>query len=111
MDYSPPGSSVLGILQARILEMGAIPFSRGSSNPEIKLEPPALQVDSLPGGLEGRGQTAVYWGYPRLFVQIWGRGSGRGPEGIRTGCSLTWSPRGKQLYLFLFIYFLIFTLI
>ena len=36
MDYSPPGSSVLGILQARILEMGAIPFSRGSSNPEIK---------------------------------------------------------------------------
>ena len=111
MDYSPPGSSVLGILQARILEMGAIPFSRGSSNPEIKLEPPALQVDSLPGGLEGRGQTVAYWGYPRLFVQIWGRGSGRGPKGIRTGCSLTWSPREKQLYLCLFIYFLIFNLI
>ena len=30
-DYSPPGSSVLGILQARILEWVAIPFSRGSS--------------------------------------------------------------------------------
>ena len=43
-------------------------------HPEIKLEPPALQVDSLPGGLEGRGQTVAYWGYPRLFVQIWGRG-------------------------------------
>ena len=28
MDYSPPGSSVLGILQARILEWVAIPFSR-----------------------------------------------------------------------------------
>ena len=30
------GSSVLGILQARILEWVAIPFSRGSSNPGIK---------------------------------------------------------------------------
>ena len=27
---SPPGSSVHGILQARILEWAAIPFSRGS---------------------------------------------------------------------------------
>ena len=31
MSYSPPDSSVLGILQARILEWVAIPFSRGSS--------------------------------------------------------------------------------
>ena len=31
MDCSPPGSSVLGILQARILEWLAIPFSWGSS--------------------------------------------------------------------------------
>ena len=30
-DYSLPGSSVPGILQARILEWVAIPFSRGSS--------------------------------------------------------------------------------
>ena len=33
MDCSPPGSSVHGILQARILESVAIPFSRGSSQP------------------------------------------------------------------------------
>ena len=33
MDYSPPGSSVHGILQARVLEWGAISFSRGSSRP------------------------------------------------------------------------------
>ena len=32
-DYSPPGSSVHRILQARILEWVAIPFSRGSSHP------------------------------------------------------------------------------
>ena len=31
MDCSPPGSSVHGIFQARILEWIAIPFSRGSS--------------------------------------------------------------------------------
>ena len=33
MDCSPPGSSVLGILQARILEWVAISFSRNSSRP------------------------------------------------------------------------------
>ena len=33
MDYSPPGSSVRGILQARILEWMAIPSSRGPSQP------------------------------------------------------------------------------
>ena len=33
MDYSPPGSSVHGIFQARILEWVAISFSRGSSRP------------------------------------------------------------------------------
>ena len=31
--YSPPGSSVHGIFQARILEWVAIPFARGSSRP------------------------------------------------------------------------------
>ena len=33
MDCSPPGSSVHGIFQARILEWVDIPFSRGSSQP------------------------------------------------------------------------------
>ena len=33
MDFSPPGSSVLGIFQMRILEWIAISFSRGSSQP------------------------------------------------------------------------------
>ena len=33
MDCSPPGSSVLGILQARILEWVAMPSSSGSSRP------------------------------------------------------------------------------
>ena len=33
MDYSPPGSSVHGVLQARILKWIAIPFFRKSSRP------------------------------------------------------------------------------
>ena len=33
MDCSPPGSSVHGIFQARILKWVAISFSRGSSQP------------------------------------------------------------------------------
>ena len=33
LDWSPPGSSVQGILQARTLEQVATPFSRGSSQP------------------------------------------------------------------------------
>ena len=34
MDCSPPGSSVHGILQARILDWVAIPLSKGSSQPK-----------------------------------------------------------------------------
>ena len=51
MDRSPPGSSVLVILQARILEWVAVPPPGDLPDPEIKpLSPvsPALQVDSLP---------------------------------------------------------------
>ena len=50
MDCNLPGSFVHGILQARILEWVAIPFSRGSSHPGIEpRSPPVLQADSLPG--------------------------------------------------------------
>ena len=40
---SPPGSSIHGTLQARILEWVAIPFSRGSSSREIEPESPELR--------------------------------------------------------------------
>ena len=42
-DHSPPGSSVPGILQARILQWVAMPSSRRTSKPRS----PALQADSL----------------------------------------------------------------
>ena len=41
-DGSPPGSSVHGISQARMLEGVAISSSRGSSDPGIELVFPAL---------------------------------------------------------------------
>ena len=47
VDCSPPGSSVHGILQERILERVAIPFSRGYSQPRIEPRSPSLQKDSL----------------------------------------------------------------
>ena len=47
MDCSPSGSSVLGIIQARILEWVAIPFLRGSSQPRGWTWSPTLQADSL----------------------------------------------------------------
>ena len=45
MDCNPPGSSVHGILQARILEWVAISSSRGSSQPRDQ-----IQVSCSAGG-------------------------------------------------------------
>ena len=35
MDYSPPGSSIHGIFQTRVLEWGAIAFSQGKASPSL----------------------------------------------------------------------------
>ena len=42
VDWSLPGSSVHGILQARLLEWVAIPFSRGSSRPKDRTHIPCI---------------------------------------------------------------------
>ena len=59
MDYSPPGSSVRGILQARILEWVAISFSGDLPNPGIEPRSPALQADSLPFEPPGKPSRMV----------------------------------------------------
>ena len=51
---SPPGPSVHGILQARILKRVAVPLSRGSSQPRIEPRSPTLQEDSLPSEPPGK---------------------------------------------------------
>ena len=82
MDCNLPGSSVHGILQARILEWVAIPFSRGSSNPGIKPRSSALQMYSLlsePPGKVGAAvgsQLAVPWWRWLAVPGGWGQWSG-----------------------------------
>ena len=58
VDYSPPASSVHGILQARILEWFGISFYRDLPNPGIKPGSPALQADALSS--EPPGKPHVY---------------------------------------------------
>ena len=72
LDCSPPGSSVQGILQARLLEWVAMPSSRGFSNPGI--EPKRLISSALAGGFFA---TTAAWedptnprgDYPHLPIQ------------------------------------------
>ena len=74
MDCSPPGSSVHGILQARVLEWVAIPFSRGFSQPRDRTQVSTLQADSLPS--EPRGKLIytyihTYNQFLALYIITW----------------------------------------
>ena len=66
MDYSQPGSSVHGLLQARILEWVAMPSSRDHPHPEIEpasLKSPVLAhrffTAELPGKWQGLSTKKV----------------------------------------------------
>ena len=65
MDYSPPGSSVHEILQAKILESVAISSFRGSSNLGIKST--SLMFPTLSGGLFTAGAT---WEAPSMAITL-----------------------------------------
>ena len=63
MACSPPGSSVHGILQARILEWVAMPPPADLPDPGIEpVSPatPALQVDSLPLSHQESPHVCIY---------------------------------------------------
>ena len=67
MDCSPPGSSVHGILQARILEWVTIPFSRGYSWPGDQ-----TQVSCIAGGVFTiRKWTLLLLSHVPLFATPW----------------------------------------
>ena len=78
MDYSPPGSSIHGIFQARVLEWGAIAFSRQESLL-------TLQCHVVPGS---RGCPLAYleWLTPPVFLD---------PEGWTASCYLESGEVGK----------------
>ena len=59
IDCSPPGSSVHGILQARILEWVAMPPPGDLPNTGIEPRSPALQMDSLPAELSKSESRSV----------------------------------------------------
>ena len=73
-DCSPQGSSVHGILQARILEWVAIPFSMGSSRPRDQTRSPALQADSFTTrkalGILKLNNKKIFFNERRQYVQI-----------------------------------------
>ena len=90
MDCSPPGSSIHGILQARILEWVAISFSRQEywsglpfpspgdlPDPGIKPGSPALQADTLTSEPPGLGKpkhlisSVQLLSRVRLFATPW----------------------------------------
>ena len=64
MDYSPPGSAVHEILQARILEWVAFPSPRDLPDPGIKSRSSTLKKDSLLS--EPQGNPYVTRGFPNL---------------------------------------------
>ena len=67
--WDPMDYTIHGILQARILEWVAFPFSRGCSQPRDRPRFPTLQVDSLPTEPQGKLKNAGV-GSLSLFQQI-----------------------------------------
>ncbi|CAI9158191.1 unnamed protein product [Rangifer tarandus platyrhynchus] len=77
MDCSPPGFSVHGIFQARVLEWVAISFSRGSSRPRDQTQVSALQADALPSEPPGK---------PSVLPQA-------SPKRTETRAAKSWKPK------------------
>ena len=60
----PRDYTVCGILQARILEWVAFPFSRESSQPRDQTQSPTLQAGSLPAEPQESPRTLAWVAYP-----------------------------------------------
>ena len=71
VDHGLTGSSVHGILQARILEWVAMPSHRGSSQPRI--EPMSLMSPALAGGFFTTSATWEALGGPGATLLIFGK--------------------------------------
>ena len=69
MDCSPPGSSVHGILQARILQWVAIPFSRASSRPRDRSQVSCIAGRFFP--LSHQGSPKLSHRYVYIGKSIW----------------------------------------
>ena len=70
MDCSPPGSSVHGVLQVRILEWVAIPFSRGSSQPRVRTHVSCLASGFFYHWASWEAQVSGYKIIVRITLQL-----------------------------------------
>ena len=70
MDYSPPGSSVHGILQAKILEWAANPLSRGSSLPRDETRVSCIAGRFFTIGAIGEALFITYSALVSMFVDM-----------------------------------------
>ena len=107
VDCSPPGSSVHGILQARILKWVAISFSRGSSWPRDR-----TQVSHISGGCFNLWATwealSMYaaatakslQSWPTLCSPIDGSLPGSSVHGIFQARVLEWVPSPSPLSMY-----------
>ena len=105
MDCNPSGSSVHGLLQARILEWVAIPFFRESFRHGLEPTSPALRAYSSPSELPGLERNQDRAGREHDVIQregtLWA-GLGHGLEAYRPRVSDQRStPLAQQLFLLL----------
>ena len=63
MDCSPPGSSIHGIFQARVLEWGATAFSLGTTT-VVKF----IDMESRPGAKEGEKFSLMEFLFRKIKV-------------------------------------------
>ena len=75
LSCSPPGSSVHGIFQTRILEWAAFPPSGDCPNPGIKPQSPALQADSLLLSHQGSPTCNIWSSIMNFHYQVIHSGS------------------------------------
>ena len=88
MDYSPPGSSLHGILQARVLEWVAVPSAGDLPGPGF--EPMSLTPPALAGGFFTTATAKSLQLCPTLFDPIDGSPPGSLVPGILQARTLEW---------------------
>ena len=108
MDCSPPGSSVHGILQARILEWVAIPFFRGSSWPRNRTQgsnPGLLHCKQILYCLSCQGKLGLNWVSAKpgtvsldLFLQGYKDFIQPSHEEINLVCEERWKEKKKWFH-------------
>ena len=74
VDCSPSGSSVLGILQARVLEWVVLPPSWKSSQPKDLTHSPVLAGGFFTTGTTWEAQIHAWNGVKAEHPEVWGQG-------------------------------------